>query len=169
MERCPSDSRGVPLVANARRGSAARASMAGKLFQIPRSKLCVLPRRYAQAPRATTVREGCPVAFSNRLHQHARQSTEPSGTDTFAVGICGGRGGDAPPVFLKLHKVGSTTAALGFFECAQTRRWRLPGATVAVPDAPRRRVPALAARHGPRVRALQGAAPFRDANCSKLL
>ena len=83
MERCPSDSQASRLVANfARRGSAARAlAWQGKLFQIPGSKLCAAPRRYAHGSSTTTVREGCPVAFSNRLHQHARQSTEPSGTD----------------------------------------------------------------------------------------
>ena len=167
MERCPSDSQASRLVANfARRGSAARAlAWQGKLFQIPGSKLCAAPRRYAHGSSTTTVREGCPVAFSNRLHQHARQSTEPSGTDTFAVGICGGRGGDAPPVFLKLHKVGSTTAA-GFFECAQ-RRGVFPERCGRADARLKGAFPPW--RHGTaRAYALHGPAPFRDADCSKL-
>ena len=73
--------------------------------------------------------------------------------------------GDAPPVFLKLHKVGSTTAA-GFFECAQ-RRGVFPERCGRADARLKGAFPPW--RHGTaRAYALHGSAPFRDANCSKL-
>ena len=90
----------------------------------------------------------------------------------FAVGVClserpaaGTARGDAPPVFLKLHKVGSTTAA-GFFECAQ-RRGVFPERCGRADARLKGAFPPW--RHGTaRAYALHGPAPFRDADCSKL-
>ena len=73
---------------------------------------------------------------------------------------------DAPPVFLKLHKVGSTTAA-GFFECAQ-RRGVFPERCSRADARLKGAFPPW--RHGTaRAYALHGSAPFRDADCPSFL